>query len=919
MFHTVQQGDTFFRIAKKYNISVDNLLEMNNLKAWDTLRLGQSLRVAKGEPQNTEKNTAITNSKTVQEESFYIVQSGDSLSYIAGLYKTSPLQILTWNNLAANATIYVGQKLKVKAGDVNLNTVPNPATGEAEEFYVVQKGDSLFAISRRFSTTPEEILKMNALSLDASIYAGQRLKVRKISTNTPIENKPNNQVDTISTSKTDITPSNTSTSANTQTKEIPSSASAGSGAGGLVYTVQKGDSLFSISRMFKVSPEKILIDNGLALDATIFVGQSLKIQTSQTTTVSLPQIKLYTVKQGDSILSIAQQFGVAPQKLLEMNGFNKETLIYVGQEIKVSGGDNVGTSQEGNTTVRTANTYKVQSGDSLANIAQRFNTSPAAILAENNLQLDATIYIGQLLRIPPQPTPTSATPPKQKGDYETYTVQAGDWLSKIASDFRVSPEAIMKLNNMPNNSLTVGQNLLIPKAEPANVPIHLVNKSKSFEKARKIFEVEELNGKEIFGGGLKGTVGGSGKTNPEDLEKIQTRLVQLGLLSNAHNETPLMLKQRLRGGDIWPDSIPQTIAAIGKFQSQYKVSFWAQTPARIAMMGTDKYTPNVITPNDLTYKILREHTKYKISFPHPVSQQKITAEFTNFVVSGFNEYYDGVGYKGQSQTDLPLEVFKALGLDEGLAMAVKYVSKHEGNFDAINSFDKAIFSYGLIQFAGTPSGGALGRLLGRMKWEQPKYFEEHFQRFGIDVEYQMKNGKISFGEIKVFDLKTKTGKFEVTGIEAEKAIRADKQLYGCFLRAGYEPALMISQIGIAIDDYVRPALNIRLDINSNGLQLQNLPLTDIINSTMGLTTAIDLTVNQWINRTRDYFRLAIEAVMVEDNIDTVAELKMIDERKVLQKMVAQATDARVTKRTTSVLESETLTPTKRPNYVPFVS
>jgi peptidoglycan endopeptidase LytF len=86
---------------------------------------------------------------------------------------------------------------------------------------------------------------------------------------------------------------------------------------------------------------------------------------------------------------------------------------------------------------------------------------------------------------------------------------------------------------------------------------------------------------------------------------------------------------------------------------------------------------------------------------------------------------------------------------------------------------------------------------------------------------------------------------------------------------------------------------------------------------MGLTTAIDLTVNQWINRTRDYFRLAIEAVMVEDNIDTVAELKMIDERKVLQKMVAQATDARVTKRTTSVLESETLTPTKRPNYVPF--
>ncbi|GAB4327033.1 MAG: hypothetical protein OHK0038_00610 [Flammeovirgaceae bacterium] len=911
MFHIVQQGDTFFRIAKKYNISVDSLLEMNGLKAWDTLRLGQSLRVAKGTPQTTEKTIASTSSSS-QEDSFYTVQSGDSLSYIASLYKTSPLQILTWNNLSADATIYVGQKLKVKPGNTHVSILPNPATGESEEFYVVQKGETLFAISRRFGTTPEEILKMNALSLDASIYAGQKLKVRKINTNISVENK-----NTDATPKTDTAASG-STISDAKIKDVPSSANAGTGAGGLVYTVQKGDSLFSISRMFKISPEKILIDNGLALDATIYVGQSLKIQTAQASTVSLPQIKLYTVKQGDSILSIAQQFGITPQKLLEMNGFNKETLIYVGQEIRVGGGDNVGTAQESITAVRTANTYKVQSGDSLSSIAQRFNTTPAAILAENNLQLDATIYIGQLLRIPPKPSsPVLATSPKQKGEYETYTVQHGDWLSKIANEFRVSPEAIMKLNNMPNNSLTVGQNLLIPKAE-ISVPIHLVNKLKTYEKAREIFELEEINGKEIFGGGLKGTVGGSGKTHPDDLEKVQTRLVQLGLLSASHNETPLMLKQRLRGGDIWPDSIPQTINAIGKFQSQYKVSFWAQTPARVAMMGTDKYTPNVVAPNDLTYKILREFTKYKITFPHPVSQQKITAEFNNFVVSGFNEYYDGVGYKGLSQTDLPLEVFKNLGLDEGLAMAVKYVSKHEGNFDAINSYDKAIFSYGLIQFAGTPSGGALGRLLGRMKWEQPKYFEEHFQRFGIDVDYQMKNGKISFGEIKVFDLKTKTGKFEVSGIEAEKAIRADKQLYGCFLRAGYEPALMISQIGMAIDDYVRPALNIRLDINSNGLQLQNLPLTDVINSTMGLTTVIDLTVNQWINRTREYFRLAIEAVMIEDNINTIAELRMINEKSVLQKIVAQATDLRVATRTKSVLESETLSSEKRPNYVPFV-
>ncbi|MCS6833615.1 MAG: LysM peptidoglycan-binding domain-containing protein, partial [Flammeovirgaceae bacterium] len=486
----------------------------------------------------------------------------------------------------------------------------------------------------------------------------------------------------------------------------------------------------------------------------------------------------------------------------------------------------------------------------------------------------------------------------------------------IANDFHVSAEVIIKLNNLPNNALTVGQVLLIPPPEPPRAPLHLSHRLKDIQKARELFELEEINGKAIFGNGLKGSVGGSGKTHPDDLEKVQTRLVQLGLLPVSHNETPLMLRQRLRGGDIWPDSIPQTIAAIGRFQQQYKLTFWTQTPARIAMMGTDKFIPNVVNPNDLTYKVLRELTRYRLTFPHPITHQKMTAEFTNFVVSNFNEYYDGVGYRGQSLFDFPPEEFRKMGLDESLAQAMRYVSKHEGNFDAINTFDKALFSYGFIQFAGTPAGGALARLLGRIKHEHPRLFDEHFRRFGIDVNYQFKNGKISAGEISLLDPYARTGKHELTGIEAEKVLRADKQLYGCFLRAGFEPALMLAQIAMAIDEYVRPALNIRLDIYANGLILQNVPIIEIINSTMGITTLIDLTVNQWIHRTRDYFRAAIEAIMEEEGIHTLKGLRSIDERAVLEKMMVTATDTRVAMRIQSILESTFLSSEKRQGYIP---
>lgn len=125
-------------------------------------------------------------------------------------------------------------------------------------------------------------------------------------------------------------------------------------------------------------------------------------------------------------------------------------------------------------------TYRVTWGDTLTNIASRFNTSLSSILQANpQISNPNLIFVGQELEIPtgdtlPTPTPVlvpTGTPAPPPTGSQIYIVQPGDTLSSIARRFNTTVSAIAQASGISNiNYIFVGQRLTIPGSDPAPTP-----------------------------------------------------------------------------------------------------------------------------------------------------------------------------------------------------------------------------------------------------------------------------------------------------------------------------------------------------------------------------------------------------------------------------------------------------------------
>lgn len=164
----------------------------------------------------------------------------------------------------------------------------------------------------------------------------------------------------------------------------------------------------------------------------------------------------YTVQRGDTLFSIARRYNTTVEAIRAENNLSSN-FIYVGQVLRIPAGP--GSSPE--PTPATGGTYVVQRGDTLIGIARRYNTTVDALARANNLSPPYVIYVGQRLTIPggagPGPTATPGS-----GERRTYTVQRGDTLYSIARRHGTTVEAIRQANGLSSNLIFVGQTLVIP-------------------------------------------------------------------------------------------------------------------------------------------------------------------------------------------------------------------------------------------------------------------------------------------------------------------------------------------------------------------------------------------------------------------------------------------------------------------------
>ena len=201
------------------------------------------------------------------DSNYYTVKSGDSLWSISRKFGITVDELKNANNLSSNL-LSIGQNLIIPGKDLD-------AIGEE---YVVKKGDSLYSIARKYNTSVDNLKSINNITTD-SLAIGQIIK-------------------------------------------LPSTSNVASDT----YIVKKGDSLYSIARTYNTSVDKLKEINNLTSNA-LAIGQVLKLPSNNAN-----ENVVYTVKKGDSLYSIAREYGTTVDAIKKLNNITSNTLS-IGQKL----------------------------------------------------------------------------------------------------------------------------------------------------------------------------------------------------------------------------------------------------------------------------------------------------------------------------------------------------------------------------------------------------------------------------------------------------------------------------------------------------------------------------------------------------------------------------------------------------------
>lgn len=271
--------------------------------------------------------------------------------------------------------------------------------------YVVQKGDTLYGISKQFNTSMQRLRELNNLSSDI-LTIGEVLIVSPNSDSNPSEC--------------------------------------------VTYTVKKGDSLYSIAKQYNSTVDAIKRYNNLTSN-NLSIGQKLKLPCymKDNDNTTMPNFVMYTVKAGDSLYSIAQQYNTTVDKIKSDNKLTSNNLS-IGQVLMIADKTTDMIVEEcfGEDEVLEEDyvIYVVKPGDNLYSIARKYDTTVSELKRLNNLTSN-NLSVGQELKIP--------------NERRIYVVKRGDSLYSIANMFNTTVSAIKSKNNLTTNNLSIGQELII--------------------------------------------------------------------------------------------------------------------------------------------------------------------------------------------------------------------------------------------------------------------------------------------------------------------------------------------------------------------------------------------------------------------------------------------------------------------------
>lgn len=255
--------------------------------------------------------------------------------------------------------------------------------------YNVQSGDTYWIISQKFGVSLSKLMEVNNANGNIMLYVGQKLNIP-----------------TISIQK--------------------------------IHKVQSGDTYWVISQKYGVDIKQLMDANNATQQTILNIGDEIVIPSQE----QVVKDTIYTVKSGDTYWIISNKFNVNIIELIEYNGHNKNTILHIGQQIKIpeslsnSSNNLPSDSINSDKPYVTYDSYIVQKGDNIWSLSNKFGIPQKDLVEANNITMDTVFNIGDTLKIPVYHIPVKETPGEKYGEYLEWWTEA-QYVLPIGAEFKI--------------------------------------------------------------------------------------------------------------------------------------------------------------------------------------------------------------------------------------------------------------------------------------------------------------------------------------------------------------------------------------------------------------------------------------------------------------------------------------------------
>ena len=318
--HVVRRGETISHIAQRYHVSSRELMRINRIRSARHLQVGQKLVIP----------GLVAGGGGPSGGGSYRVKSGDTLYDIAKAEKVTVADLQRWNNLGKRSRIHVGQTLYVSDPATAKAAAATPAPAKGEKLtHVVQAGEYPAKIARKYGANLDDFLRWNNLTKSSMIRIGDKLVVYGNGHSEPAGE-----------------PAKTASKSGGSQQETGKGKQP-SGTKRSVHKVAKNESASVIAARYGVRTSDLLTWNGLTRKSILRVGDECVVyvpieegekpaaaEPDEATPESSERI-VHIVAKGQNPTTIARRYGVRLSDLFEWNGWKKNHVLHIGDEVVI--------------------------------------------------------------------------------------------------------------------------------------------------------------------------------------------------------------------------------------------------------------------------------------------------------------------------------------------------------------------------------------------------------------------------------------------------------------------------------------------------------------------------------------------------------------------------------------------------------